>query len=172
MADNRLKRRGFLGLVGGALAAIPGLGHFFRAQESTPPRLTSAPRPPPPDAQNDAPAPLPDGPPYPLGLATEEPVQPGETRTIPARVLLPFTGRRLLIPSDISRHFVVDGIRCRGFEQFLAVGAVPAMVFDEAGPGVRFSMDRMLVDDLFELTVTNVGAMPLQFRAVLIGTPG
>jgi hypothetical protein len=110
---------------------------------------------------------------FPLGFT--RPLVPSNTTNanvvdIQVNPQLPFRGERLIIPSNVANSFEILDLKVGNRSQFVTASPVPAVVFAENGFGVALRMDAARVSQDIHLTVRNITATTLDFRAALLGT--
>lgn len=105
----------------------------------------------------------------PIGFDSVSPVAPGARAIMRAQPQALFRGQRLIVPTSIARHFVINDIRVGRNSQFVAAGSVPAETFSEDAYGVRLKMDTCQISQEIFLEVTNISDEPHRFLASIVG---
>lgn len=96
-------------------------------------------------------------------------VQPGATVDIIARPQEIFRGRRLVVPSTIAQHFMIEDIKVGRTSQFVSSGRQPAVAFSEVSTGDNLSLKTCSPGMDIVLKVTNIGEEEFNFDSSLIG---
>ena len=106
---------------------------------------------------------------YVLGLGSME-VDPGKTRTLSARAFVCFRPERLIVPSNLAKDFLIVNLSVgNNHNQLASVGVLPAVMFTEAGGGIRLGLDMAMVGTTVSVTATNHGDQECLFAAGVVG---
>jgi hypothetical protein len=81
-----------------------------------------------------------------------------------------FQPERIIIPSDVARHFMITDVKVGKNSQFLSPGAIPALAFAEGMFGVRLRMDRVQISMFVTFSVSNIDYRSHNFQGVILGS--
>jgi hypothetical protein len=99
----------------------------------------------------------------------------GASADIGAKPTRSFYGARLVVPSAMTEHFAVSGIRCNFTEQLsfaMTTSPVPAMVFSEKAPQIGrhgFDLDRVRPHEFLTIQIHNTSRDAHNFSCAFTG---
>ena len=91
-----------------------------------------------------------------LGFTSGVAVPHGATAIITNRPQVAMQGKRLIVPSNVAPHFIINDLKVGKDSQFTASGPVPAVTFQENAVGVALYIDPALIAQDISLNVTNI----------------
>lgn len=105
-----------------------------------------------------------------LGLSSTVAIPAGGSLIVQAQPQRDFRVERIIIPSSIASAFQIDDAKVGQNSQFIAAGSLPGETFTEVAIDAYVHFDTANLGNLIFLSVTNISALPVIFRASLLGT--
>lgn len=82
----------------------------------------------------------------------------------------PFRPRRIVVPHDVSPHFLVTDVKVGRNSQLISTACVPASLFDETLPPTDLHLDLLPTDAFFTVSVTNTTPEDREFKLRVEGS--
>jgi hypothetical protein len=92
-----------------------------------------------------------------------------ERLVVSVRPDVAFRPVRLVIPSEVARHFQVVSVEIGLKNQIVSIFALPAVMFTEQAHGVHLGMDVASPTDNVSVTVVNTSDAEQNFQCGLVG---